>query len=334
MIILLLQNQTLLHLNPVRKQFKCVCSLSFFLLILHKLSTMAPSSSKYDLTVQNIVCGFCVGSKLKIKIVVELVQGRYDGKVFPACVTSSKSTGVKSSIFDSGQIINAGSDSYMRALLSAYELVDLLREGFNACYSVYNFEVKNIVCSANLGFCLNLDLFRIVKRVATTYDSEKFAGLTYELRFTPPGEDTELKVGVVAFPKGPVVVTGVKKWTHIETIKKKLAIFKAFELNNDFRTVTDSSVRDQKYGPEWREWGLVLDEDDVACLERATSQLSLSSTRKKNNKAYNARFLKTNKHKETRRNEASLYKAIKQFRCKVGGTSESSSSMETGEVTP
>jgi transcription initiation factor TFIID TATA-box-binding protein len=216
-----------------------------------KFTTQQLQERKYALTVQNVVCNFTVDEKIDLNLLVELLGGRYDPVVFPACVSSCKNSGTKNSFFQSGQVIIAGAKDYQHALRAAQIAVNKLRRDLGRPFRIYDFAVKNIVCSAHLGYAIDLDLFHQVRKADTSFDEEDFVGLTYVVK-----HKNEWQVTVSVFAQGAVVITGVRSPEQIPIIEDYLKIFRAFEQGKDYRKVSEQS-RDQHYQTkEWRHWGL------------------------------------------------------------------------------
>lgn len=261
--------------------------------------------SPYALTIQNVVCNCTTDASLNIVYIVEALHGRFDSQVFPACVSSCRQNNIKISIFSSGQVIIAGAKGYYQALEAAYLVIDRIRQDFGMHLKLYNFAVKNIVCSTGLGFNINLPLLNAVKGSVCSYEPESFAGLAYEITETD-SKGVLWKVSAVVFSSGSVVVTGIKDPVQIRIITERLKIFKAFEKNNDFRSLT-SEQKDEKYGIIWRKWGLIAPVIDPDLLQH-------KKQRKLQIKKQARQYLKLHIKDKQKKSENKIFKKIQEHR--------------------
>ncbi len=80
-----------------------------------------------------------------------------------------------------------------------------------------DFEIRNIVASASLGFKINLTKFNEHEayKNCSTYENS-FPGLIHKIKKTETRQDLEQMVALV-FSSGKVVFTGAKKEKDIET---------------------------------------------------------------------------------------------------------------------
>lgn len=270
-----------------------------------KFTQQELTARAYPLTVFNVVSNFTVGDFVDIEIQVELFNARLDKKVFPACVSSCMNSGTKNSFFKSGQIIIAGAKSYYHALLAAQMCAMKLRRDFGFPYRIYNFQIKNIVCSSNLGFAIDLDLFYQMKKANAYFDQENFGGLNYVLK------KDDWKVTITAFDQGAIVVTGIKNIQHMKQIEDELKIFRAFEYKKDFRTVP-IPIRDAYYGTtEWRKWGL---DNSEAAIKRTLFNKQMKKKRKRQLLKIDKTTLKVYCKMKQKKAENEMFMQVKTFK--------------------
>lgn len=234
------------------------------------------AARKYPLKVQNVVCNFSVDFPIHIELLADLLSGRYDSAVFPATVSCCKNSGTKNSFFESGQIIIAGAKSFWDAVIAGQMCVQKLRVDFGIPFKMWDFAVKNIVCSARLGYAVDLDLMHQVKKAETSFDAEDFPGLNYVMHYKEQfSSELELyyhikewSVTITAFAMGGIVVTGIRNPEQIPLIAEHMKLFKAFKQKKDFRRIPEH-LRDSYYETkQWREWGLLEQVELVSKSEK------------------------------------------------------------------
>ena len=110
--------------------------------------------------------------------------------------------------FGSGKIVCTGARNPMEARLALMIYVSLIKEKMGLNVNVYQFEIQNIVSSANLGFTLNLHLMQRKNGITSSYEPELFPGLIYR--------NSNLPAVCLIFDSGRIVITGCRQLTDIE----------------------------------------------------------------------------------------------------------------------
>lgn len=275
------------------------------------------AARKYPLKVQNVVCNFSVDFPVHIELLADLLSGRYDPEVFPAMVSCCKNSGTKNSFFESGQIIIAGAKSFWDAVLAGQMCVQKLRVDFGIPFKMWDFAVKNIVCSAMLGYAVDLDLMHQVKKAETSFDAEDFPGLNYVMHSKEQFgvEDgalgihyrmriKEWSVTITVFAMGGIVVTGIRDPGQIPLIAEHMKLFKAFKQKKDFRRVPEH-LRDSYYETkEWRSWGLLEQVELVTKSEK--------KKRKRELKKQDQRLLQQSERKRQKMAEKAFLAELKE----------------------
>lgn len=185
------------------------------------------SASEHILIVQNVVCSAYMGATIDLTDACEILSGRLDEKVFPAVVSVCReSSGIRISVFQSGQMVVSGARSELQALLAAHYCVDKLNQDMHrADLRVFNFTVQNIVCSCDLGFSLNLSAVDAQEEENLTYQPESFDGLHW--RTEAP------TIGFMLFPFGRIVATGMKRFSDIRVAQERLKHLRRYKLGDE-----------------------------------------------------------------------------------------------------
>ena len=106
--------------------------------------------------ITNIVSASKCSHPFVLQDVVFLLKGKY-GDVFPAVVSMSRNTGTSFNIFRTGSIINTGSNSKARSILSMVLLESYLSRVYQVYVRFTKWKVINIVVSMNLGVEIDMD---------------------------------------------------------------------------------------------------------------------------------------------------------------------------------
>lgn len=168
----------------------------------------------------NITASFSVSGPVKIPKTAEykyyLTKKGQDIRMFPGAIY--KKFGHTFILFKSGKIICVGG----RKLSDVEEVCIKVARIINGISRIYDFEIKNLVASRNLGCYLNLDsTAELIKshNIRICFDPELIAALYVY---------TE-KCLVILFHTGKIIFTGVQKQENIDKsweIIKKFLIWK------------------------------------------------------------------------------------------------------------
>ncbi|CAI9095528.1 OLC1v1031509C1 [Oldenlandia corymbosa var. corymbosa] len=166
-------------------------------------------------TPQNVVSTVNLGCKLDLKSIAS--QAR-DAKYAPErfCALSMKIADPKTTalIFASGKMVCTGAKSEHQSKAAAEKFVRIIQElGFpEAQFS--DFKIQNIVCSCDVKFPIRLDGLANSEAGSSTYEPERFPGLTYRMK--------QPKVVVRIFQSGKLVITGAKTRDEIYAAFEKI----------------------------------------------------------------------------------------------------------------
>ena len=122
-------------------------------------------------------------------------------------------------LFTSGKMVLTGCKSYLQTIVSAYEVMRLLRVGF-PLMNIYidDVSVQNVVGNSDLQLgpdrYIDLDEMLAENRVYCTYLRTMFPGLIYRPQNSP--------VVLLLFQSGKVVITGGKSLDDVKGGWKRL----------------------------------------------------------------------------------------------------------------
>jgi transcription initiation factor TFIID TATA-box-binding protein len=171
-----------------------------------------------SLKIQNIVAAGSVADAIDLDhLIHSLAECRFDKKRFPGAVCYLQDPRAVALIFASGKIVLTGLLRQEDIDPALQNLISLLRSAGVLCTDVPQVQVRNIVCTCNLGNECNL--VRIVAALMdhewVEYEPESFPGMV--CRITDP------KVVFLLFSSGKTVITG---GTNMADITKGLGIFR------------------------------------------------------------------------------------------------------------
>lgn len=178
------------------------------------------------MTVCNIVCTCRLGQPINLILTCLILRGKLDQAVFPASVCASRSPKATNSLFESGELVIAGAATVEVACLSAHRVAHKLRTVTGVFFRPFNFRVVNIVCTAVLGFKLNLDLFYCDHQDSCTRP-EDFVGISWDVR----------GMMFVIFASGKVVVAGLKYNWQQARAQEELRVFHRYRLGHEYRVL-------------------------------------------------------------------------------------------------
>lgn len=155
------------------------------------------------ITVQNVVASADLGFEIDLESLGEDLNGvAYDPDQFPGLVYRTQNPKATALLFRSGKVVCTGAQSegdVHNALENLYAQLHDLGMDFDHP----EFEVQNIVTSADLDATLNLNAIAIGLGLENVeYEPEQFPGLVYRL------DDPD--VVVLLFGSGKLVITGGK----------------------------------------------------------------------------------------------------------------------------
>ncbi len=207
----------------------------------------AEKTHEYPICIQNVVCTAWTGHRTDMIRVCIVCHGRFDKRVFPACVSRCLSPSSTNSIFESGKIVSVGNKTPEDALLSIHKFVNLMNTQMNLDLRVLNFCVENIVGSAGLPYRLDLDKMKAAHDVknpdwdfvrfpgTVSYEPLLFPGASYKPDATKrKAEEEKNEIRSVGFPSGKMLIVGCKT-SHemVDAYRRMLPIYWMFRENGD-----------------------------------------------------------------------------------------------------
>lgn len=156
-----------------------------------------------SITVENVVASADLGFEIDLESLGNDLDGvSYDPDQFPGLVYRTTNPKATALLFRSGKVVCTGAqseDDVENALDTLYNELNNLGMDFDHP----DFEVQNIVTSADLDATLNLNAIAIGLGLENVeYEPEQFPGLVYRLE--------EPDVVVLLFGSGKLVITGGK----------------------------------------------------------------------------------------------------------------------------
>lgn len=210
----------------------------------------------------NFVATCEAGKSLPLTPCAIALGGRYDVKMFPASVVKCQDTGAVNSIFGfEGSIVTVGAQSEDAALLTHHMLADTLFEVMGIDTTVFNFDMRNIVCSIELPYAipprknkrdptpetggLNIELllsdacssmFEKVLQSPPIYVPEKFSGMFLEVKY----KGYDMTIAMCATASG--VGTGLANRAAVEALREFVNKLPWYERGNEYRKMTEAEL--------------------------------------------------------------------------------------------
>jgi transcription initiation factor TFIID TATA-box-binding protein len=149
------------------------------------------------------------------KLAIGLETAEYEPEIFPGLIYRLKDPKAATLIFSSGKVVCTGAKT-LEAVGRAFKIVvtKLLVLGIPVVEPL-QYEVQNIVASADLGQPLNLNAIAVtfgLERVE--YEPEQFPGLVYRM--------AEPRVVILLFGSGKLVCTGARSVQQAEAAVSKI----------------------------------------------------------------------------------------------------------------
>ncbi|NLI73891.1 MAG: TATA-box-binding protein [Euryarchaeota archaeon] len=161
-------------------------------------------------TIQNVVASASLDRELDLNtLALHLTGAEYDPQVFPGLVYRLKDPKTATLLFRSGKLVCTGAKTHDQVRKAIETVVENIREAGVDIDEAPEFEVQNIVASADLGQPVNLTSVVIslgLERVE--YEPEVFPGLVYRM--------TDPKVVILLFGSGRLVCTGARQPSDVE----------------------------------------------------------------------------------------------------------------------
>ena len=178
-----------------------------------------PNVEELKPEINNIISSVSLGSNLNIKnIALKIKNAEYTNN-FSKLILKSKNTKATATIFSSGKMVCSGAKTEKQSKSICIKFGKIVNKvGFNV--ELKNFKIQNIIASYDVKFKICLPklfneintLINISKNIYNyvKYNSDNFPGLIFYMN--------DLKVSLLVFEYGKVVISGAKKKEEIEDI--------------------------------------------------------------------------------------------------------------------
>lgn len=188
---------------------------------------MSPKLKGIEYTITNIVASSNLGLELDLFLIAtKIPQVEYEPEQFPGAILKFDDPKATILLFKNGKIVCVGCKSEAKIAETIAKTVKLLTPYAKKIIKKTKrpeFEITNIVASANLG--MGLDLYTIASEVENVeYEPEQFPGAILKFR--------EPKASLLLFKNGKVICAGSKDEKSIEA-----ALMKAKKILRPFSTV-------------------------------------------------------------------------------------------------
>jgi TATA-box binding protein (TBP) (component of TFIID and TFIIIB) len=210
----------------------------------------------------NFVATCEAGKSLPLTPCAIALGGRYDDKMFPATVVKCQDTGAVNSIFGfEGSIVTVGAQSEDAALLTHHMLADAIFEVMGIDTTVFNFDMRNIVCSIELPYAipprknkrdptpetggLNIELllsdacssmFDQVLQSPPIYVPEKFSGMFLEVKY----KGFDMTIAMCATGSG--VGTGLANRAAVDALRDFINKLPCYKRGEEYRKMTEAEL--------------------------------------------------------------------------------------------
>ena len=182
-----------------------------------------PNVEELKPEINNIISSVSLGSNLNIKnIALKIKNAEYTNN-FSKLILKSKNTKATATIFSSGKMVCSGAKTEKQSKSICIKFGKIVNKvGFNV--ELKNFKIQNIIASYDVKFKICLPklfneintLINISKNIYNyvKYNSDNFPGLIFYMN--------DLKVSLLVFEYGKVVISGAKKKEEIEEIFRNI----------------------------------------------------------------------------------------------------------------
>lgn len=180
------------------------------------LETHEGAAEAYFVRVQNVVCTCSTNIDFNTSLAAALCHGRYDARVFPAATIPMAWPFSTVCTFATGNLVITGVRDAMQGLAAGLVFLRKMSQHTQKEYRLFNFRVENVVGSAAVGHCIDLERLCAENDPDTLFYPEVFAGLSYRPKERPDlplFRNGRTVVGV--FRKGRLVICGASSPEHL-----------------------------------------------------------------------------------------------------------------------
>ena len=172
--------------------------------------------NKITITVENIVASVDIKTKIDIQALLEKYKDIEKKDNFPGVIVKLTRPKGTILIFSSGKLVITGVKLLKYISIIVEKTVRKLKEIGTQILEQPEVTVQNIVCRADFGCNINLDMTSLSLDSAI-YEPEIFPGLIYKV--TKPE-----KVCFLIFSSGKIIITGAKNLEIVKLSTKNLAL--------------------------------------------------------------------------------------------------------------
>jgi transcription initiation factor TFIID TATA-box-binding protein len=183
-----------------------------------------PNVEELKPEINNIISSVSLGSNLNIKnIALKIKNAEYTNN-FSKLILKLKDTKAIATIFSSGKMVCSGGKTEKQSKCICAKFGKIVNKiGFKA--ELKNFKIQNIVASYDVKFRICLpklfsEINTLINKTKSLdinyvkYNSDNFPGLIFYMN--------DLKISLLVFEYGKVVISGAKKRKEIEEIFRKV----------------------------------------------------------------------------------------------------------------
>ena len=181
-----------------------------------KSTSSSVSLSKITLTVENIVASVDVNTYIDLPLLLERYKDIEKKENFPGAIVKLMKPRATILIFSSGKLVITGVKLVKYISIIVEKTIRKLQEAGIEITEEPRVSVENMVCRADFGCNINLDITSLSLNSAI-YEPEVFPGLIYKV-------SDPYKICFLIFTSGKVICTGAKDLNIIKQATKDLAI--------------------------------------------------------------------------------------------------------------
>ena len=163
--------------------------------------------------IENIVATVTLDQELDLRLIERVIlTAEYNPEQFPGLVYRLEEPRVTALIFKSGKMVVTGAKSTRDLIEAVKKIVRNLKKHGIQIKGRPKVQIQNIVASANLGICVDLEKAALVLE-NSMYEPEQFPGLIHRM--------DEPRVVLLIFGSGKMVITGAKREEEVyEAVEK------------------------------------------------------------------------------------------------------------------
>jgi len=169
---------------------------------------------KPSVKIENVVASVALGQPINLSKTAELISTvEYEPEQFPGLVYRLAKPKTATLIFSSGKMVCTGAKSEEDVRKTVKQIVFALQNKGVIKDGKPEYQIQNVVASANLYAEVNLENLAILLD-NVLYEPEQFPGLIYRM--------DDPKVVLLIFSSGKMVCTGAKKEDDVRTAVEKI----------------------------------------------------------------------------------------------------------------